>query len=467
MPDRSVASYALLPMVDLPELYSIHEHTRHKLLLETPDEEDLRVHEENRSLDLLNLHMQQVCPLLGLIGCRVEHVDLERSVVLAPLEGAAMNQNGTHQAAVFYLMADCALAIGVFGALPGVSIAGVHQRHSSLPIQFWTKRGSVTHHAAGSGALRAIAEIPQKTANQLRNELREHGHADCRSTVRLMQGERCVAEAEMTIGIFADTCHEAGASTTLIQAHNQKVSGLLIAGLRTDEVSERLADEQGRAIAARMSQILPQLPSLVHARSAHVEGYLRQHGSRFAQVVLVGGGFDSKPMRHRSEGQSWFTIDLASSQRARAKRLEAHAIESAEVAVVADVREPEWTERLRAAGCRFDRPTLFVFEGLSMYLAADELRSVLREMRSACEVPSSRLWLDHITARLFTMTQESLREFLSTMARLGEAFVTGFDSADLFQTSGWRVEDAASAASVVNVDDPIHQEYRFAVMAPT
>jgi hypothetical protein len=53
------------------------------------------------------------------------------------------------------------------------------------------------------------------------------------------------------------------------------------------------------------------------------------------------------------------------------------------------------------------------------------------------------------------------------MARLGEPFVTGFADPTLFVGQGWRLIENPSAADVLGICEPVHSEYRFALVAPS
>lgn len=64
------------------------------------------------------------------------------------------------------------------------------------------------------------------------------------------------------------------------------------------------------------------------------------------------------------------------------------------------------------------------------------------------------------------MDLPEVRSFLSSMARLGEPFVTGVSDPTRFVGQGWRLVENPSAAHVLGIREPVHSEYRFALVAP-
>lgn len=436
-------------------------------LAPVPTADDEALHRRNADPELISRRLRELVPMLAFIDARVEAVGAGHAVVTAPLCHTAMNQNGTQQAAVFYLLADYAVGIAMFGALPGIYVKGVHDRCDALPVQMWLKRCTVEHVAPGSGMVRATATLTPDQIGGLRRALAAKGRAEVAGHVEIVQGDGVVATADAVVVAYADLPPQTGARLTQLQAQNLKTSALLIAGLRGDPLSQRIAEEQGRAIAARMTIASPQLPTLIAARTAHLVDYLGDPGRAHAQVLVLGVGLDSKPVRFASTAQRWFVIDHPEMLAERARRLRAAAVTTAhEVAVPADLRDPRWAAALTAAGFRPELSTLVIAEGISMYLSAEELDRLVATAARLCAHAGSRLWLDHVTEALLALELPEVTAFLATMSRLGEPFVLGFDRPER-RTAGWRTVAATSAAAVYGARDPIHAEYRFALLAPS
>jgi methyltransferase (TIGR00027 family) len=442
--------------------------TFYKPLAPVPDDHDLELHKRNCCPKAATRRLRELVPLLQVVGCVVEEIGPERTVLSLPLIESAMNQNGTQQAAVFYLIADYTLGVGMFGVLPGCYVSGVHDRCEALPVQCWLKRGSVSHLAPGTGKMRAEVQIPPEEAEKLRRQLIEKGRGEYSGTVRIYQESTLIAEANHTVGVYADVPRAAGARTNIFQIQNMKISAVMIAGLREDRLSQRVAGDQGRAIASRMSVASPQLPSLVRARTLDLERHLETEGRNYGQVVVLGVGLDPKPVRFSNGAQPWFGLDLRDMLRERERRFtEAGAHAQNFVPVVGDMLSDGWDTSLLSAGFSPDAPTLFIAEGISMYFRRDALARLLKDIRGLANSPKSRLWLDHVTSYIFDLDIFEVRSFLSSMTRLGEPFITGFDNPAMVAPDAWSLAETTSAAAAISVSDAIHPEYRFSILKPS
>jgi O-methyltransferase involved in polyketide biosynthesis len=442
--------------------------TFYKPLSMVPDDHDLELHKRNCCPEAVTRRLRELVPLLQAVGCVAEEMGPERTVLSLPLLESAMNQNGTHQAAVFYLIADYTLGVGMFGVLPGCYVTGVHDRCEALPLQYWLKRGSVSHLAPGTGKMRAEVSIPPEEAEKLRRQLIEKGRGEYSGTVRIYQESTLIAEAHHTMGLYADIPRAAGTRTNIFQIQNLRISAVMIAGLREDPLSKLVAGDQGRAIASRMSVATPQLPSLVRARTVDLERHIGGEGHRYAQVLVLGVGLDPKPVRFSSSTQRWFGLDLRDMLREREQRFgEAGAHAQDFVPVVGDMLSDTWDPALLNAGFNPEVPTFFIAEGISMYFPRDVLARLFNRLRDLTTSQNSRLWLDHVTSSVFDFDVFEVRSFLSSMTRLGEPFITGFDNPATIAPDAWVLAETTSAAAAIGVSDTIHGEYRFSVLKPS
>lgn len=434
-------------------------------LAATPSESDLALHRDNASPALITHRLRELVPMLAFVDASVDEVGPGRAVLSAPLADGAMNQNGTQQAAVFYLLADYTVGVAMFASLPGIYVRGVHDRCDALPVQLWLRRCTVDHTAPGTGRVTASTELAPARVDELRHQLATTGKGELTAPVTIRQGTQVVATAEATVVLFADLPPTPGVRLSGLQRQNLKTSALMIAGLRADPLARAAADEQGLAIAARMSRASPQLPTLIAARDQHVTRLLTVDEPP-AQVLVLGVGLDPKPVHLARPGQRWFVLDFPDMLQERARRFRAAGASlDHELPIAADLRHPSWDYLALAAGLRPEQPTLVIAEGVSMYLAPAELAALLTRAAGVSTHPCSRLWLDHVTPRLYDLDLPSVTSFLATMSRLGEPFVLGFERADEHGGGHWRTVASASATDVVGVDDPVHREYRFSLLA--
>ncbi|MEX1020422.1 MAG: class I SAM-dependent methyltransferase [Litorilinea sp.] len=427
----------------------------------------MSLHARNSCPALLTQRIHEILPMLKFVNCQVESIATDETILILPFEESSLNQNGTQHTASFYLLADCALAVAIFGALPGVYVTGIHDRCRAMPIQIWTKQGTVDHLAPATGAIQAIVNIPPADAQALRAQLLKKGRADISATIRMFHGADLVATADFTLGVYADMPRPAGKRPNLFQGQNMKQSALMMAGLRADPLSQRVAQEQGRAIATRMATATPQLPALIQARTSHLEEYLNNDESHYQQVVVLGVGLDTRPLQFAGPDQHWYGIDLVPMIKARESTFCELELASAHVTLVeGDIQTTDWLNRLDAAGYRAHASTLFIIEGLSMYLEKEDLEELLAKLGRATTHKASRVWLDHVTPALFHLELPEVQTFLASMSRLGEPFILGFNDGDAIGHPQWQQASTTSAAEILDLAEPVHAEYRFSILKP-
>ena len=104
------------------------------------------------------------------------------------------------------------------------------------------------------------------------------------------------------------------------------------------------------------------------------------HGVR--QVVVGAAGYDGRSLRYARPGVRWFEIDHPATQRDKLARLERLGIATAGVRfAAADFTRDPVAGRLREAGLDADTPSLFLLEGVAVYLEPAVLENVLDQFR--------------------------------------------------------------------------------------
>jgi O-methyltransferase involved in polyketide biosynthesis len=432
-----------------------------------PDQEDIDLHLKNSCPVLITHRLRQLVPLLDFVDCVVSEVHAQRTVLTLPLLESAMNQNGTHQASIFYLVADYALGVGMFAALPGVYVTGVHDCCNALPVQYWLKQGFVKHLAPGTGKLTAEVHINSQEAFYLRTQLIANGRCEYSGSVLFYQNGNQIAEVKHTMGLYANLPRSEGVKANIFQLQNLKTASLMYAGLRDDSISKQIALGQGEAIAKRVKRAVPRLEALVKARTLHVERYLQDKGSHFGQVVVFGAGFDPKPVQYANSNQRWFGIDLRDMLKERDQQFNRINIKEEHFTpVIGDIRCSTWDYALKKAGFSVYIPTLVIIEGLLMHIGQNEFVTILRKFHELNALAVNRIWCDHFSTGMFKSPDEDIKDFISSMSRLTEPLAGGFDDLQTFMPDAWITAENASAEDVLGIADPVYRAYRFSILKP-
>lgn len=174
------------------------------------------------------------------------------------------------------------------------------------------------------------------------------------------------------------------------------------------------------------------------------EAVMRGISEGFTQVVVIGAGLDLLTLRidRSAVGARCIELDHPATQAKKLQMLALAQADSHRVELIpADLGRTSVSEAL-ARSARFDRslPTVFVVEGLTMYLTATQVRSLLTDLLQAA--PSARLLItfmepDASGQARFTRQTVLLRILLRVC---GEPFKWGLHAAampEFFDTAGW------------------------------
>jgi methyltransferase (TIGR00027 family) len=191
-----------------------------------------------------------------------------------------------------------------------------------------------------------------------------------------------------------------------------------------------------RRCAARLAErYLPGSYWFELARVAHMDEVLKRELADGAeQVVILGAGFDTRPYRFRSELSQALTFevdqpDLAAVKRQRVKAVLGELPPNVRY-VAADLNCDDLAPRLDAAGYRTGARTLVIWSGVTGYLTADAVDSILRwYVRTAS--PGSAIVFDYIFDEIIRgdpFSYHGARELRERVASAGEPLTFGIRS---------------------------------------
>ena len=169
-------------------------------------------------------------------------------------------------------------------------------------------------------------------------------------------------------------------------------------------------------------------------------------GRGVRQIVLGAAGYDGRAFRYAKPGVRWFEIDHPATQRDKRERLARLGItEPRQVRFVeADFTRDPVPERLTAAGLDTAKTSLFLLEGVAVYLEPAVLERVLSQFRQVAR-PGSRL---AISVSLTGADGEARSRFQASVAALGEparSTLNAGAATELLARTGWHVMASAEA----------------------
>jgi methyltransferase (TIGR00027 family) len=158
--------------------------------------------------------------------------------------------------------------------------------------------------------------------------------------------------------------------------------------------------------------------------------------ARFAQIVLLGAGFDTRALRFagRNQGTKVFELDVATTQQPKIEILRRKKVRLPQELVFAsiDFDKQDIFEVLSKAGYQPGQTTLFLWEGVTMYLSAQAVDSTLNFMRRHA-APGSRVAFDYIYASVLRQENRFYGEskIFEMVSKVGEGWTFGLEDGEI------------------------------------
>ena len=143
---------------------------------------------------------------------------------------------------------------------------------------------------------------------------------------------------------------------------------------------------------------------LVTARTAYFDAYMKESLGDVEQVVLMGAGYDTRAYgEFRRQGLAFFELDQQATQMLKIKALADAGIDPGDTRFVSvDFEKDDAFEKLAASGYDHSKKTLFLWEGVTLYLGEEDVRRAFRDMKNH-SAPGSVIVADIYSARLIAI----------------------------------------------------------------
>lgn len=160
--------------------------------------------------------------------------------------------------------------------------------------------------------------------------------------------------------------------------------------------------------------------------------FLEALENRFAQIVLLGAGFDTRALRFagQNQGTRIIELDIATTQQPKVGILRKKNIRLPAELVFApiDFDRENILDVLLKAGYQDGQKSLFLWEGVTMYLSAQAVDGTLNFIRNHA-APHSRMVFDYIYASVLRRENRFYGEekIFETVSRAGEGWTFGIE----------------------------------------
>lgn len=156
----------------------------------------------------------------------------------------------------------------------------------------------------------------------------------------------------------------------------------------------------------------------------------------FEQVLLFGAGFDTRALRFQEQARRAriFELDAPLTQQAKIQQYRSRHLDVPPnlVFIAMDFDHDSLPDRLEQAGFRKGCRSLFILEGLLMYLEAGSVEATLRTIQEHAGA-GSRVVFDYVKASVLRSAgaHSGEEELLKTVARVGEQWRFGLEPAEV------------------------------------
>ncbi|HTW06582.1 MAG TPA: SAM-dependent methyltransferase, partial [Acidimicrobiales bacterium] len=188
------------------------------------------------------------------------------------------------------------------------------------------------------------------------------------------------------------------------------------------------------------------------ARTKLIDDMVERIAPTVGQVVFLGAGYDTRPYRLGClAGTTVFEVDLPGTQVAkRAALARAGVNPSGVVFVTVDFEADDLCDALVRAGYTTDRPTLFIWEGVTQYLSAEAVGNTLAVVHNTAQA-GGRLVFTYVDLEALRSPAKfpETAKWLQGVNKRGEPWVFGFSPQALpgyLAASGFTLEEDLSTA---------------------
>lgn len=220
--------------------------------------------------------------------------------------------------------------------------------------------------------------------------------------------------------------------------------------LYVDRIVPIFLDERTKQAADAISSGFPAAEMNVRIRTRYFDDRLdEQLANCCRQVVILGAGLDTRAVRKRSPGVAYFEIDDPNTVSFKQARLVERGIDAPTNFIAGDYVAAGVIPLLESNGFNCDLPSLFIWEGNTMYLTEADATKVLRDLRA--RVRQFSISFDYMDKAVVARTtgEEGTTVFVERFAAMGAPWHYGIDDLEALAAEvGLTVADAATIGAL-------------------
>lgn len=172
------------------------------------------------------------------------------------------------------------------------------------------------------------------------------------------------------------------------------------------------------------------LASFIAWRTPIFDQHIQDQLPNITQIVSMGAGYDSKGFNSVKNNKiTLYELDMSEIQKLKIEALKkANIFNDQVVYVPVDFNHESWSDKLLEAGYKTDEKTIFIYEGVTLYLNEETVIQSIEDVdKITCE--GSSLVFDYYSKQFVekTMANKKSSQYLSGM---NESLKFGVDTSD-------------------------------------
>ncbi len=122
--------------------------------------------------------------------------------------------------------------------------------------------------------------------------------------------------------------------------------------------------------------------NMIIVRTAHIDNLINKSIDEVEQFVIMGAGFDTRCYGNiKNNNVKFFELDQAKTQRFKIEHLKKAGIDISDINYVeVDFSTEHWFDKLQKAGYDPNRKSIFLWEGVSLYLSEKDVKNTLKSI---------------------------------------------------------------------------------------
>jgi methyltransferase (TIGR00027 family) len=245
--------------------------------------------------------------------------------------------------------------------------------------------------------------------------------------------------------------------------------------LYRDPIVHVFLDDRSKKAAAAIRANFPAGEKMPRLRTRYFDDRLDEHiadGCR--QVVILGSGLDTRPVRKRAPGVTYFEIDEANTLNFKKERYAANGIDAPVTFIPGDYVAAGVLPLLKSGSFDTGLPSFFIWEGNTMYLTRAAAMKVLADLRgNVRDFAISFDYMDEVVVARATGDPQTTG-FVERFAAMGAPWHYGIDDLNaVAQATGMAVADKTTIADLYRsywpnepLDSIIYEHYSLCTLTP-